>query len=144
MVYDIWHQTVDVAHDVNILSMISLDLDTVRGVLTNVLYPSDYIGMIAKVGRIDETPTVKVWESPTTTLGETSGKKFLRELRIRSVGTGTVTLYLDGQGYSYPLTDGVNKVAVMRPFDKLRVRLVFTSTTSRVTSAELTVDHYGE
>ena len=144
IIYDIWRQSFDVMHDVAVLSMAPLDLPTVRGVLTNVTSPSDYLGLIAPVGRVDDTPTVKVWESPVTSLGDAEGKKFLRELRIRCEGSGTVKVWLDGTTYEYSITDGLNKVKVMRPFDKLRVTFRFSVSQARVTYAELTVDRYGE
>ena len=144
VVYDVYRQTTDVAHDLKVLSMISVDLDTVRGVLTEVDYPSDYIGMISKVGRVDATPTVKVWESPVSALGEHSGRKMLREIRVRSTGDGTLTLWLDGKNYEYALSNGMNRVVVMRLFDRMRVTLTFTTAEARVTTCELTVDHYGE
>ena len=144
VVYDTWRQSFEIAHDLSILSMVPLDLTTVSGVLTNVTYPSDYLGMISCVGKIDATPTVKVWQSPTTSLGEQGGRKFLREITVRSSGSGTLSLWLDGTTVEYALTDGLNKVKVMRPFDKLRVTFRFSVAEARVTHAELTVDHYGE
>ena len=144
VVYDMWKQTLEIAHDLSVLSMVSLDLDTVRGVLTNVTYPEDYIGLITCVGRISDTPTVKVWESPVTTLGESAKRKFLREVRVRSVGSGTLKLVLDGAAHEYALSDGLNKIKVMRPFDKMKVGLRFAEAGSTVSLAELTVDLYGE
>lgn len=144
VVYDVWEQSVDVAHDLNVLSMISLDLDTVRGVLTNVDYPSDYLGLITKCGAVDEAPTVKLWQSPVATLGEHTGKKFLREVRVRCEGSGVLKVTLDGASREYPLSSGLNKVRVMRAFDKMSVAFVFAAASARVTVAEVVVDHYGE
>ena len=144
LVYDVWKQTFDVAHDLKILSMISLDLDTVRGVLTNVDYPSDYLGLITKCGAVDESPTLKLWQSPVATLGEHAGKKFLREVRVRCEGSGVLKVTLDGATKEYALSAGLNKVRVMRAFDKIGVALSFTAAAARVTVAELVVDHYGE
>ena len=144
VVYDTWKQTVDVAHDLSILSMISLDIDEVRGVLTNVTYPSDEIGLIAPVGAIMSAATIKVWQSPVTTLGENEGRKFLREIRIRCTGSGSVKVYLDGKLCEYTLSTGLNRVKVMRSFDKISIAFRFTSASARISLAELTVDHYGE
>ncbi len=144
VVYDLWRQTVDVAHDLNILSMVSLDFETVRCVLANVAYPSDYIGMITRVGAIDSTPTAKLWQSPVTTLGVTTGKKFLREIRVRTSGSGTLKVWLDGTLKEYALASGLNKVKVMATFDKLRVAVASSAADARVTLAEITVDRYGE
>ena len=144
VVYDVWKHTLDVAHDLTVLSMVSLDIDEIRGVLTNVDYPSDYLGIIAKSGAIDATPTIKVWRSPVASPGEAGNKKLLRQVCVSCSGEGVLKLTLDGSAFEYPLSDGLNKVRVMRPFDKIVVAFAFTSATARVTSATLTVDHYGE
>lgn len=144
IVYDLGKKTFEIAHDLAVLSMISLDLDTVRGVLTNVTYPLDYLGVIAPVGRISTTPLSKVWQSPITSLGSHDGRKFLREMRIRAEGAGTLRLTMDGEEHTYSLASGLNKVKVMRPFDRLQVTLTSNEAAARVTLVELTVDHYGE
>ena len=144
VVYDVWKQTVDVAHDIKVLCMISLDLDTVRGVLAGVDYPSDYIGLITPCGAVDGAPTTKVWQSPVATLGEHSGKKFLREVRVRCGGSGMLKVSLDGTLYEFALSGGLNKVKVMRAFDKISVGFSFAVAGARVVLAELVVDHYGE
>jgi len=144
IVYDTWKQTTDVAHDICVLSMVSLDLDEVRGVLTNVNYPSDFLGLITKSGAVAGVPTAKMWQSPVTSLGTHAGTKFLREMRVRCVGSGTLKVWLDGTLYEYALTGGLNKVKIMRSFDKVRVGFVFHAADAQVTLAELTVDHYGE
>lgn len=144
IVYDLGKKTLEIAHDLSVLSMVSLDLDAVRGVLTNVTYPSDYIGVVAPVGRVDETPLPKLWQSPITSLGVHDGRKFLREVRIRAEGAGSILLTMDGADYSYAITSGLNKVKVMRPFDRLQVTLTSSAAEARITLVELTVDHYGE
>lgn len=144
IVYDTWKQTLDVAHDLSVLSMVSLDIDEVRGVLTNLNYPSDFIGLITKCGAVDGAPTLKVWRSPVVTPGKDGDKKILREMCVRCSGSGVLKLVLDGTNCEYSLTEGLNKVRVMRPFDKLIVGFAFSTADARVTSATLTVDCYGE
>ena len=51
---------------------------------------------------------------------------------------------LDGVSKEYALSSGLNKVRIMRAFDRIGVAFAFTAASARVTVAELVVDHYGE
>ena len=144
LIYDLEKQSTEIAHDITLRSMVALDLDTVCGVLTDVNYPVDYLGLIDKSGKVNSTATYKLWVSPVTALGTTSGRKILREIRVRSEGECSVAVCLDGVTYEYDLVTGLNKVRVMRPFDKVRVTLSANTPDVRITQAELTVDHFGE
>ena len=144
LIYDLWSQTFDVAHDLQLQAMVALDLDSVTGVLADANYPVDYLGLVKNVGKVDSTATYKLWESPVTALDATSGRKLLREIRVRCEGTATLKVELDGKSYTYPLTDGLNKVRVMRAFDRVRVVLSSDAAEIKIVEAELTVDHFGE
>ena len=144
LIYDLWKQTLEIGHDINVRSMIALDLDTVRGVLADVNDPVDYLGLIDRSGKVSSTATYKLWVSPVTALGTNSGKKLLREIRVRAEGSASVSVTLDGVTYAYDLASGLNKVRVMRPFDKVRIALSSSDPDIRITEAELTVDHFGE
>ena len=144
VVYDVWKDSFDVAHDINVLSMVALETDAVRGVLTEVDYPVNYIGLIGKVGAVDSTPTNKLWQSPVTSFGVSNGKKLLREFRLRTEGGGVLKVWLDGALLSFAFADGLSVIKVMRPFDKLHLAITSSSASSRVVLAEMTVDLYGE
>ncbi|HCU56590.1 MAG TPA: hypothetical protein DIC18_04605 [Clostridiales bacterium] len=144
VIYDLWKQTFEIAHDLTLRCMVALELNTVRGVLAEVDSPVDFLGIIDHSGKIGDTPTAKLWVSPITHLGVNSGRKLLREVRLRAEGEATLTLCLDGVDHEYALQTGLNKVRVMRSFDKLRVLLSSLSPCVRITQAELTVDLFGE
>ena len=61
-----------------------------------------------------------------------------------SAGAATLGVELDGVNRTYALTAGLNKVRVMRPFDKLRFTLSSDEASPRITETEITVDHFGE
>ena len=144
ILYDVWKNTFDIAHDIRVVSMAPLDLETVRGVLADVNYPTDFLGVVDYSGKVDTSVTSKLWSSPVTALGVNEGKKILREMRLRAVGGGTVTAVLDGTRYSYPFADGLNKIAVMRPFDRIGIELCSDEAQSKISEAEITVDCFGE
>ena len=144
VIYDTWKQSFDLVHDVTLQCMLSLDLETVSGVLAEANYPVDFLGLIERSGKVNAAPTYKLWTSPVTTLGSHSGKKLLRDVRVRCEGSGSLKLWLDGTLFRYELGEGLNKVRVMRLFDKMQVALASNVAEVRITSAEITVDHYGE
>lgn len=144
VIYDTWRQTFDIAHDVTLQTMVSLNLDTVNGVLAEANYPADYLGLIDRSGKVGSVATYKLWESPVTALGTNSGRKLLREIRVRCEGNAKLLVKTDGKVFEYDLASGLNKVRVMRPFDKLQVTLASEEAEVRISEAELTVDHFGE
>lgn len=144
VIYDLWKKTFEIAHDLTVSAMAPLDVDTVTGVLADVSYPVDFLGLVAADGRVGSTPTHKVWVSPLVTMGEDTDRKLLREVRVRSAGAATLTLELDGATCVYALTEGLNKVRVMRPFDTLRFTISSDEAAPRITETEITVDVFGE
>lgn len=144
VVYDLWKKSVEIAHDLTIASMVAIDLDTVSGVLADVSYPTDFLGLVDASGKVGTAVTHKLWTSPLVTTGCETDRKILREVRVRSAGAATLGVELDGVNRTYALTAGLNKVRVMRPFDKLRFTLSSDEASPRITETEITVDHFGE
>ena len=144
VIYDIWKGTHEIAHDISLNYMVPLDTENISGVLTETSYPVSFLGRLDRSGSVNSTATYKVWCSPVTSLGESSGKKLLREIRLRVEGTVTCTVELDGVAYNFTAETGVNVFHVMRPFDKMRIKLSSNSATVRITKAELTVDFFKE
>ncbi|MBQ7712190.1 MAG: hypothetical protein IJT69_00065 [Clostridia bacterium] len=144
VVYDVWKKSFEIAHDLKVSAMAPLDVDTVSGVLADVSYPEEYLGLVEPCGKVGTTSTHKVWVSPLVTTGEETGRKILREVRVRSDTAATLLLELDGTSHTYALTEGLNKVRVMRAFDKLRFTIASDEALARITETEITVDIFGE
>lgn len=144
VIYDLWKKSFEIAHDLTISAMAPLDVETVGGVLADVSYPEDFLGLIDSSGQIGSTATHKLWTSPLVTTGSETDRKLLREVRVRSDGAATLGVELDGVVKTYALSQGLNKIRVMRSFDKLRFTLSSDEASPRITETEITVDHFGE
>ena len=144
VVYDLWKDKFEIAHDLSIDGMASLDCDTVSGVLADATSPEAFLGIVDLGGKVGSTVTHKVWTSPIVTVGSNTDKKLLREMRVRSAGEATLGVELDGVTHTYSLVAGLNKVRIMRAFDKMRVTLSCDVAEPRITEAEITVDIFGE
>ena len=144
VIYDIWKGKWEIAHDVALNYMVPLDTENFSGVLTETSYPVSFLGRLDRSGSVNSTATYKVWCSPVTSLGENSGKKLFRELRIRTEGTVTCAVILDGKTYTYTASTGLNVFRVMRPFDRMQIVLSSLSDVVRITKSELTVDFFRE
>jgi len=144
VIYDIWKKTHEIAHDIGIHFLLPIDTENFCGVITETSYPVSFLGRLDRSGSVNSTATYKLWCSPVTSLGANSGRKLLREMRIRTEGTVTFTVTLDGVNHSFTATSGLNVFHVMRQFDRLKVSISSTAATARVTKADLTVDFFGE
>ena len=144
VIYDIWQNTHEIAHDIGLRFMLPLDTENISGVLTETKYPVSFLGLLDRSGKVDSTATQKVWLSPVTTLGKSGGRKLLREISLRCEGEVTLRVILNGVTSAYSAVTGRNVFRVRRPFDRLRVEIRSSSASVRVTEAELTVDFYGE
>ena len=144
IIYDIWQGKYEIAHNIALNYLVPLDTENFSGVLTETSYPVSFLGRLDRSGSVNSTATYKVWCSPVTSLGESSGTKLLREIRLRVEGTVTCAVELDGVTHSFTAETGVNVFRVMRRFDKMRITLSSSSASVRITKAELTVDFFRE
>ena len=144
IIYDVWSGKTEIAHDLTISCMIGVNNDSFSGVVAEANYPVNFLGRIDRSGSVNSTATYKLWRSPTTSLGVNRGKKMLREMRLRAEGDATVSVDLDGTSYSFPVHTGLNRIRVMRLFDKLTLSIASSSATIRVTEADMVVDFFGE
>ena len=144
VIYDVWKGTHEIAHDIAFNYMVPFDTENFSGVLTETSYPVSFLGRLDRSGSVNSTATYKVWCSPVTSLGENSGKKLFRELRLRTEGTVSCDVILDGTTYTYTAQSGLNVFHVMRPFDKMQIKLTSSSAVVRITKAEVTVDFFRE
>ena len=144
VIYDLWKKTFEIAHDLTIYGMAPLDTDTVSGLLADASYPEDFLGIVDHSGKVGATATHKLWTSPLVTTGSETDRKLLREVRVRSAGAATLGVELDGVNRTYSLSAGLNKIRVMRPFDRMRFSVTSDEATPRITETEITVDQFGE
>ncbi len=144
LIYDVWNGKTEIAHDLTISCMIGVNNESFSGVMAEANYPVNFLGLVDRSGSVNSTVTYKLWRSPVTSFGSNRGKKILREIRVRAEGSASVTVELDGTAYVFPLHTGLNKVRVMRAFDKLSVTIASESADVRVTEADMVVDFFGD
>ena len=144
VIYDVRKNTHEIAHDIGLNFMLPLDTENISGVMVETSVPVSFLGLLDRSGSVNSTATYKVWVSPATTLGESSAKKLLREVRVRCEGEVSLVVKLDGTAYTYAAVTGKNVFSVRRPFDKLQIELRSQSAQVRVTEADLIIDFFGE
>ncbi len=142
--YDIYTGKLQIAHDIQVKSLLAVNIDNLCFVLTLLDKPTDFIGIIDSSGGVDGKPLSKVWCSPEMTLGINYGKKVLKEIIIRCLHNMMVFAVLDGKEYSYYASGGLNRIRVCREFDTIAIRLEANTAQAKVSQAELVVDIIAE
>ena len=61
VVYDLWKQTFEIAHDLTVQSMAAVDCGSLSAVIADANYPEDFLGIVDKTGKVGQTATHKLW-----------------------------------------------------------------------------------